>query len=138
MMLQTEFTLKARSRGFYLITDEVRQALPKLPQTGLLNLFLKHTSAGLTLNENAEPNVRHDIQAIFNRLVRERGPYYTHTLEGDDDIMPAHAKSTLVGASLTIPVTDRRLNLGTWQGIYLCEFREQHCARQVVATVMGE
>ena len=122
MILQTEFTLRPRRRGMHLVTDEIAAQLPELPETGVLHLFLQHTSAALTLNENADPDVRCDLEAVFDRLVREREPYYTHTLEGDDD-MPAHAKSTLTGASLMIPVTRRRLNLGTWQGIYLCEFR---------------
>ena len=136
MIEQLEFTLKAKSRGFHLITREIEQHLPALPQTGLLHLFLKHTSAGLSLNENADPDVQTDLNAIFNRLVKEREPYYTHTLEGDDD-MPAHAKSTLTGASLTIPITRGRLNLGIWQGIYLCEFRSRASGRQLVATIIS-
>jgi secondary thiamine-phosphate synthase enzyme len=102
-----------------------------------LHLFIKHTSAGLSLNENADPDVQTDMAAIFDRLVKEREPYYTHTLEGDDD-MPAHAKSSIVGNSLSIPITNGRLNLGTWQGIYLCEFRQRGGSRGIVATVMGE
>lgn len=136
MILQTEFTLRPRRRGMHLVTDEIAAQLPELPETGVLHLFLQHTSAALTLNENADPDVRCDLEAIFDRLVREREPYYTHTLEGDDD-MPAHAKSTLTGASLMIPVTRRRLNLGTWQGIYLCEFRNGARGRRIVATVIG-
>lgn len=136
MILQTEFTLRPRRRGMHLVTDEIAAQLPELPETGVLHLFLQHTSAALTLNENADPNVRCDLEAVFDRLVREREPYYTHTLEGDDD-MPAHAKSTLTGASLMIPVTRRRLNLGTWQGIYLCEFRNGARGRRIVATVIG-
>lgn len=136
MILQTEFTLRPRRRGMHLITDEIAAQLPELPETGVLHLFLQHTSAALTLNENADPDVRCDLEAVFDRLVREREPYYTHTLEGDDD-MPAHAKSTLTGASLMIPVTRRRLNLGTWQGIYLCEFRNGARGRRIVATVIG-
>lgn len=134
MVRQTEFALSVRSRGFHLVTSEILSRLPVLPQTGLLNLFLKHTSAALTLNENADPDVRVDMEAIFSRLVREREPYYTHTLEGDDD-MPAHAKSSLAGVSLTIPITRGRLNMGTWQGIYLCEFRRCGGPRLVVATI---
>lgn len=120
----------------HLVTDEIAAQLPELPETGVLHLFLQHTSAALTLNENADPDVRCDLEAVFDRLVREREPDYTHTLEGDDD-MPAHAKSTLTGASLMIPVTRRRLNLGTWQGIYLCEFRNGARGRRIVATVIG-
>lgn len=136
MILQTEFTLRPRRRGMHLVTDEIAAQLPELPETGVLHLFLQHTSAALTLNENADPDVRCDLEAVFDRLVREREPYYTHTLEGDDD-MPAHVKSTLTGASLMIPVTRRRLNLGTWQGIYLCEFRNGARRRRIVATVIG-
>lgn len=136
MILQTEFTLRPRRRGMHLVTDEIAAQLPELPETGVLHLFLQHTSAALTLNENADPDVRCDLEAVFDRLVREREPYYTHTLEGNDD-MPAHAKSTLTGASLMIPVTRRRLNLGTWQGIYLCEFRNGARGRRIVATVIG-
>lgn len=134
---QTEFTLRPRSRGFHLITEEIVRNLPRLPQAGVLHLFIKHTSAGLTINENADPDVRTDMEAIFDRLVLERETYYTHVCEGDDD-MPAHAKSTLVGNSLTIPVTGGRLNMGIWQGIYLCEFRNRGGGRRVVATVIGQ
>ncbi|WP_294635303.1 secondary thiamine-phosphate synthase enzyme YjbQ [uncultured Bacteroides sp.] len=134
---QTEFTLRPRSRGFHLITEEIVRNLPRLPQAGVLHLFIKHTSAGLTINENADPDVRTDMEAIFDRLVPERETYYTHVCEGDDD-MPAHAKSTLVGNSLTIPVTGGRLNMGIWQGIYLCEFRNRGGGRRVVATVIGQ
>lgn len=136
MIEQVEFTLKSRSRGFHLITEEIMSNLPSLPQKGLLNLFVKHTSCALSINENADPDVRMDMEAIFNRLVKEREPYYEHTLEGADD-MPAHMKSTLTGVSLTIPITNGRLNLGTWQGIYLCEFRNYGGNRKVVATVIG-
>lgn len=136
MIEQVEFTLKSRSRGFHLITEEIMSNLPSLPQKGLLNLFVKHTSCALSVNENADPDVRVDMEAIFNRLVKEREPYYEHTLEGADD-MPAHMKSTLTGVSLTIPITNGRLNLGTWQGIYLCEFRNYGGSRKVVATVIG-
>ncbi len=136
MITQTEFVLKAKRKGFHLITDEVIGHLPGLPETGLLHLFIKHTSAGLTLNENADPDVMKDMESIFNHLVRERELYYTHTLEGDDD-MPAHAKSTLAGTGITIPITNYRLNLGTWQGIYLCEFRYHGGERRIVATVIS-
>jgi len=136
MIQQVEFTLKGKSRGFHLITDEVLHRLPKLPQIGLLHLFIKHTSAGLSINENADPDVQTDLNSIFDRLVSEREPYYTHTCEGADD-MPAHAKSTIVGVSVTVPITNGRLNLGTWQGIYLCEFRNRASGRKIVATITG-
>ena len=136
MIAQVEITLKPRRRGFHLVTDEVVGQLPPLPETGLLSLFVKHTSCGLTVNENADPDVRADMESIFNRIVPERQPFYTHTLEGDDD-MPAHAKSTLSGVSLTIPITNHRLNLGTWQGIYLCEYRNYGGPRRIVATIIG-
>ena len=136
MTHQTQFTLRPRSRGFHLITDEVVRNLPPLPDAGLLHLFIQHTSAGLSINENADPDVQQDLAAIFDRLVRERESYYAHTLEGDDD-MPAHAKSTLVGTALTLPVSRGRINLGTWQGIYLCEFRNRAAGRRIVATVVG-
>jgi secondary thiamine-phosphate synthase enzyme len=137
MIEQKEFTLKSRRRGFHLISDEIINNLPALPEKGLLHLFIKHTSAGLSINENADPDVQTDMNAIFDRLVKERELYYAHTLEGDDD-MPAHAKSSIVGVSLTIPVTNRKLNLGIWQGIYLCEFRNRASGRNIVATVIGE
>lgn len=137
MIEQTEFALAPRRRGIHLVTGDILRQLPALPRKGLLNLLVKHTSAALALNENADPDMRHDLNEIFNRLVPENAPYYLHTLEGDDD-MPAHAKSVIVGASLTIPITDGRLNLGTWQGIYLCEFRDYGGSRKIVATVMGE
>ena len=137
MIEQTEFALAPRRRGIHLVTGDILRQLPALPRKGLLNLLVKHTSAALALNENADPDVRHDLNEIFNRLVPENAPYYLHTLEVDDD-MPAHAKSVIVGASLTIPITDGRLNLGTWQGIYLCEFRDYGGSRKIVATVMGE
>ena len=137
MIQQVEFALAAKHRGCHLVTREIIDRLPKpLPKAGLLNLFVKHTSAGLSINENADPDVRNDLGAIFDRLVGERETYYTHTLEGDDD-MPAHAKSTLTGVELTIPVTQGRLNLGTWQGIYLCEFRNRASGRRIVATLIG-
>jgi secondary thiamine-phosphate synthase enzyme len=136
MVIQKEFSLRSRSRGFHLITDEILINLPPLPESGMLHLFMKHTSAGLTLNENADPDVLVDMQKIFNKIVKERDPDYEHTLEGDDD-MPAHAKSTLTGVSLTIPITNHRLNMGTWQGIYLCEFRNFGGRRSVVATIIS-
>lgn len=137
MWKQVEFELQSRRRGFHLITGEILRILPSLPKVGLLHLFIKHTSAGLSINENADPDVRADMESIFNHLVKEREPYYLHTLEGDDD-MPAHAKSSIIGTSVTIPITNGKLNLGTWQGIYLCEFRDYGGNRQIVATICGE
>ena len=134
MIDQVEFTLRERPQGCHLVTGEIEAALPPLPRTGLLHLLLKHTSAAICLNENYDPDVRTDLDKILNHLVPEGEPYYDHTLEGLDD-MPAHAKSTLCGVSLTIPITDGRLNLGTWQGIYLCEFRDYGGPRSLVATI---
>lgn len=137
MVKQKEFSLTARKRGFHLITEEIMRQIGELPKCGILNLFIKHTSAALALNENADPDVRTDLETIFNRLIPENAPYYLHTDEGPDD-MPSHAKSILVGPSLTIPVKDGRLNVGIWQGIYLCEFRDYGGSRKIVATVIGE
>ena len=137
MWKQVEFDLQSRRRGFHLITGEILRNLPPLPEVGLLHLFIKHTSAGLSINENADPDVRMDMESIFNHLVKEREPYYQHTLEGNDD-MPAHAKSSIIGTSVTIPITNGKLNLGTWQGIYLCEFRDYGGNRRMVATIRGE
>lgn len=137
MWKQVEFELQSRKRGFHLITGEVLRNLPPLPKVGLLHLFIKHTSAGLSINENADPDVRVDMESIFNHLIKEREPYYQHTLEGNDD-MPAHAKSSIIGTTVTVPITNGKLNLGTWQGIYLCEFRDYGGNRQIVATISGE
>ncbi len=137
MITQVRFALKARPRGFHLVTREVLSHLPELPRTGLLNLFVKHTSCALSINENADPDVRSDMARIYDRLVRENEPYYDHVLEGADD-MPAHAKCGLTGVSLCIPIVDGKLDLGTWQGVYLCEFRDYGGERQVTATIMGE
>ena len=137
MIQQVEFALAAKHRGCHLVTREIIDRLPKpLPKAGLLNLFVKHTSCALSINENADPDVRSDMEKIMNHIVRENEPYYDHVLEGADD-MPAHAKSSLFGVSLSIPITDGRLNLGTWQGIYLCEFRDYGGARRIVATIYG-
>lgn len=137
MIQQTEFSLAAKCRGCHLVTHEVLDNLPKpLPKMGMLNLFVKHTSCALSINENADPDVRTDMENILNRMVKENEPYYDHTLEGADD-MPAHAKSSLIGVSITIPITNGRLNLGTWQGIYLCEFRNYGGPRKIVATIYG-
>lgn len=137
MIQQVEITLRPHARGFHLVTEEIVRQLPSLPQTGLLNLFIQHTSAALSINENCDPDVRDDMEQIFNRLIRERESWYTHTLEGWDD-MPAHAKSTMIGVSLSVPATRGQLNLGTWQGIYLCEFRNHGGPRRIVATIIGE
>ena len=137
MIQQVEITLRPHARGFHLVTEEIVRQLPPLPQTGLLYLFIQHTSAALSINENCDPDVRDDMEQIFNRLIRERESWYTHTLEGWDD-MPAHAKSTMIGVSLSVPVTRGQLNLGTWQGIYLCEFRNHGGPRHIVATIIGE
>lgn len=136
MVEQVEFTLRPYPRGIHLVTGEVMRQLPPLPEKGLLNLLIKHTSAALVLNENADPDVRHDLNMIFDRLVPENAPFYLHTDEGPDD-MPSHAKSVIVGSALTLPITDGYLNLGTWQGIYLCEFRDYGGPRRVVATVLS-
>lgn len=137
MIAQTEFRLRAYPRGVHKITDEILRQLPPLPARGILTLLIKHTSAALALNENADPDVRRDMAAILDRIVPENAPLYTHTDEGPDD-MPAHAKAILVGPSLTLPITNGRLNLGTWQGIYLCEFRDYGGSRAIVATIVGE
>ena len=135
MIQQTEFRLTEKRRGCHLITREILDNLPKpLPKVGLLNLFVQHTSCALSVNENADPDVRSDMEKIMNHIVKENEPYYDHVLEGADD-MPAHAKSSLFGVSITIPITNGKLNLGTWQGIYLCEFRDYGGARRVVATI---
>ena len=134
MVRQINFSLPAFSRGFHLITNEVLNQVGALPETGLLNLFIKHTSAGITINENADPSVRVDFESIFNKLVPENLPFLTHTMEGPDD-MPAHIKTAMVGTSVTIPISNNRLNLGTWQGIYLCEFRNYGGNRKLAATI---
>lgn len=136
MTTQITLTLQPRPQGIHLVTDEIVRQLPPLPEAGLLHLFVRHTSCGLCINENADPDVRGDLHEILSRLVPENQPYYEHTLEGSDD-MPAHAKAVLTGASLTIPITRGRLNLGTWQGIYLCEFRRRGGARSLVATILS-
>lgn len=133
-MEQIEITLPRFQRGCHLITNLVEQHLPTLPQTGLLNLFIQHTSCGITINENADPAVRHDLQQALNRIIPETETYYTHTLEGRDD-MPAHIKNSLIGCSLTIPIRHGRLALGTWQGIYFCEFRNAGGHRHIIATI---
>ncbi|ACE83693.1 secondary thiamine-phosphate synthase enzyme YjbQ [Cellvibrio japonicus] len=139
MWIQKEFRLKARARGFHLITHEILDQLPELRQVriGLLNLLLKHTSASLTLNENADPSVRRDFERFFNHAVPENQSYYEHNDEGPDDL-PAHLKASLLGASVNLPVTNGQLNLGTWQGIYLCEHRNHGGSRSLVLTLQGD
>ncbi|AFT72424.1 Alanine racemase [Alloalcanivorax dieselolei B5] len=139
MWHQQTITLKPRARGFHLITREVVEALPELGRyrVGLLHLFIQHTSASLAVNENADPDVRGDLERHFNVMVPQNAPHYEHTLEGPDD-MPAHIKSVLIGPSLSLPLHDGALALGTWQGIYLCEHRDHGGARKVVATLQGE
>lgn len=137
--LQKTISLRARSRGLHLVTDEVLAALPELRnyRVGLLHVFLQHTSAALSINENADPDVRADMARWLDVVAPENAPYYEHVLEGPDD-MPAHLKSSMLGVSLSIPVTEGRLALGTWQGIYLCEFRNHGGARRLVLTLQGE
>ncbi len=137
MVRQVEIVLPPFPPGYHLITRLVTERVGELPRTGLMQVFLQHTSAALTLNENADPTVREDFRTFLDELVPEDFPGYRHTLEGSDD-MPAHLKSSLLGASVTIPITGGRLNLGTWQGIYLCEFRRHGGRRHLVVTVMGE
>ena len=139
MWLQREVTLEARPRGFHLVTRELVEAVPELRdvRVGMAHVFICHTSAALTLNENASPDVRRDFEAWFDEAVPERASYWTHTLEGDDD-MPAHLKASLLGPSVSIPVADGRLALGTWQGIYLCEHRNRGGPRSLVVTVWGD
>lgn len=139
MWIQKTIHLNARKRGFHLITDEIEQQIHDINSlsVGLLHLFIQHTSASLTLNENADPTVRSDMESHFNKFVPERAPYYRHTYEGDDD-MPAHIKASTLGSSVTIPITNGRLALGTWQGIYLGEHRDSGGSRTVIATIQGE
>jgi secondary thiamine-phosphate synthase enzyme len=139
MWIQRQIDLDPRPRGFHLVTREILGALPELGDVaiGLVHLLIQHTSASLALNENASPDVRRDFEAYFSAVVPEDAPYWTHTLEGADD-MPAHIKASLLGPSLTLPVSSGRLALGTWQGIYLCEHRNRGGSRSVVATIFGE
>lgn len=138
-IVQKEIVLPSFSRGFHLITKHIERELPEIHaiKAGILQVFIKHTSAGLTLNENADPDVRGDFERHFNVMVPENAPYYEHTMEGSDD-MPAHIKSSLVGSTVSVPVSSGRLNVGIWQGIYLCEFRNHGGARKLVLTLMGE
>ena len=139
MWIQKQFSLPERPRGFHLITREVLERIPEIEQfrVGLLHLFIQHTSASLTINENADPDVRTDLETVFNHLAPERGLPLVHTIEGLDD-MPAHVKSSLLGASATVPIASGKLALGTWQGIYLCEHRNHGGSRRFVATLAGE
>jgi len=152
MIQQVEVCLSPKSRGFHLVTNEIEFHLPKLPEQGILNLFIQHTSAAITINENCDPSVREDFEQSMNHLVKENPsvredfeqsmnhlvkenePFYKHTLEGPDD-MPAHIKSSLMGFSVSIPITNSQLNLGLWQGVYLCEFRNQARERTLIATI---
>ena len=136
---QSEIEILSNKRGFILITDIIIDQISVISnyKTGVLNLFIKHTSASLTINENADPTVRTDMEAHFNQMVPENAPYYKHTLEGPDD-MPAHLKSTIIGNTLSIPISNGQLNIGIWQGIYLCEHRSQAHRRKIVATIYGE
>ena len=139
MWIQKTITLSPRSRGFHIITPDVLDQLPEIEKikTGILHLFIKHTSASLTINEDADPTVRLDFESHFNKLVPENQSYYQHTIEGSDD-MPSHLKASLLGSSVSVPITDGRLNLGTWQGIYLCEHRDRGSARKLVVTIQGK
>lgn len=134
MIWQKTIQLPPHPRGFHLITRQVETAVDQWPDTGILHVFIQHTSAGLTINENADPSVRVDFEAVFNHLVPEQMPFLTHTLEGPDD-MPAHIKAAMIGHSVTIPITRGRLHLGTWQGLYLCEFRNQGGGRNLILTI---
>ncbi|MGI9533665.1 MAG: secondary thiamine-phosphate synthase enzyme YjbQ [Thermodesulfobacteriota bacterium] len=138
-IVQKEFNLTPRKRGFHIVTDEVLKNIPEINEieVGLAHIFICHTSASLTLNENVSPDVRVDFESHFNETVPENAPYYLHTIEGSDD-MPAHIKSSLFGSSLSIPIKNGRLNLGTWQGIYLCEHRNNGGPRKLIVTVFGE
>jgi secondary thiamine-phosphate synthase enzyme len=138
LVFQREFELPSYPRGFHLITDRLSRELPELRriQAGILHVFIRHTSAGLTLNENADPTVRQDFESHFNKMVPENAPYYRHDYEGSDD-MPAHLKASLLGSSVSIPITDGQLNLGIWQGVYLCEHRNRAAGRTLVLTAYG-
>ncbi|MDY0342001.1 MAG: secondary thiamine-phosphate synthase enzyme YjbQ [Lentimicrobium sp.] len=136
MIQQVNILLPEHQRGFHLITDLILERLPTLPETGLLHLFIRHTSAGICINENADPTVLYDFETVLNKLIPEDKPWYQHTMEGSDD-MPAHIKSVLTGCEVTIPISHGQLNMGTWQGIYLCEFRNHGGRRNLVATIYG-
>lgn len=139
MWIQKEISLPAKPRGFHLITNDILNSIPviKTIKNGLLHVFIKHTSASLTINENADPSVRTDFESHFNHMVPEDQLYYIHTMEGSDD-MPAHLKSSILGSSISIPITDGQLNLGTWQGIFLCEHRNRGGSRRLIVTIHGD
>ena len=139
MWIQKEISLNPKQRGFHLIADEMLKHLPEVQEieVGTMQVFIKHTSASLTINEDADPIVRDDFESHFNQMVPENAPYYQHTFEGPDD-MPAHLKSSILGSSVSIPITDGKLNLGTWQGIYLCEHRNRGGSRKLVVTIQGK
>jgi secondary thiamine-phosphate synthase enzyme len=139
MWTQKTLTIPAKQRGFHLITDQVISQLPQINaiNIGLFHLFIQHTSASLSINENADPTVRQDLESHFNQFVPENASYYRHDYEGADD-MPAHIKSSIIGSNITIPITNGQLNLGSWQGIYLCEHRNRAGCRKLVATLQGE
>jgi secondary thiamine-phosphate synthase enzyme len=136
MVQQREITLQGYKRGYHLITSIIENSFNELPEKGILNILVKHTSAGITLNENADPSVRTDFRTFFDDLVPDGYKKFIHTLEGPDD-MPAHLKSSIIGQSVSIPITNHRLNLGNWQGIYFCEFRDFGGTRKIVLTVYG-
>lgn len=136
MIKQINVELPAYKRGYHLISHHVEEQLKGLPEKGLLHLFIHHTSAGLSINENADPSVRYDMESIMNKIVPEDMPFLTHTMEGPDD-MPAHVKASLIGNSLSIPISGHKLKLGTWQGIFLCEFRNHGGKRKITATIIG-
>jgi secondary thiamine-phosphate synthase enzyme len=139
MWIQKTISILAHSRGFHIITHDILRQFPDIKDisVGIAHLFLQHTSASLSINENADPDVRVDMESHMNNMIPEHAPYYTHTLEGSDD-MPAHIKSSVLGVSLTVPISQGRFNLGTWQGIYLCEHRNHASSRRIVVTVQGE
>ena len=136
---QKEIILKSNKRGFYLITSKITEKVPKISKIkiGVMHLFINHTSASLTINENADPTVQEDLESHFNQSVPENTPYYKHTFEGPDD-MPAHIKTTIIGSSLTVPISNGKLNLGTWQGIYMCEHRNTPRDRKIIVTINGK
>ena len=139
MWMQKNISIKSISRGFHIITDQVTDQIPEIKtiKIGILHLFIKHTSASLTINENADKTVRNDFEEHFNKMVPENQSYYQHTYEGPDD-MPAHLKASILGSSISIPISNGHLNMGTWQGIYLCEHRNNAFQRKMVATIQGE
>ena len=136
MIQQKEIKLPPYKRGYHLVTTLIEDSLDKLPEKGLLHILVKHTSAGITINENADPSVRTDFESFINKMIPENDPVYVHTYEGSDD-MPGHLKASVIGAEVTIPITNYRLNLGTWQGIYFCEFRNRGGNRKIVATIIS-